>query len=129
MRFFSLKQIHPWLIYLLPISLVTGPFLSDLLCVLNLIFFLIITISNKIYKYYINYFFVIYIFWCLYLISISILSINPYLSLESSLFYFRFGVLSLSVWYLLDNYPGFQENFFKVLLISIIFVCFDSYLL
>ena len=51
-----------------------------------------------------------------YLIIISIISINPILSLESSLFYIRFIIFPLAFWYLLD------KNEQNIKLISIIFV-------
>ena len=48
----------------------------------------------------------------MYIIIRSLISIDPLLSLESSLFYFRFGLFSLSVWYLIENYVnlGFPKK-------------------
>lgn len=55
------------------------------------------------------------------------LSNNPSLSLESSLFYFRFGIFSLAVWYLLTVNKKLINHFYKSLLVTFIFLIFDSY--
>jgi O-antigen ligase len=87
------------LIFLIP-SLVTGPFLPDLFLSLIGILFLI-----KYFTRFINYEFkektnkYIYLFLSFYffiLIS-SFLSNNIFHSLESSLFYFRFGIFALAI--------------------------------
>lgn len=81
---------------LLPISLITGPFIPDLsVCILG--FFIIYSliskktlresiISNELLK---NFLILIFLF-NIYLITRSLLAYDPYFSLQSSLFYFRF---------------------------------------
>ena len=106
---FFFKKIQEYLMYLLPITLISGSFLSDLSISVIAICFLFIICIEREWKYVKNKFFIIFILWTLYLITRSILSENPYLSLESSLFYWRFGLFSLSVWYLLDNIKNFES--------------------
>ena len=57
----------------------------------------------------------------------SILSKNILFSLESSLFYFRFGIFALATWYLLENDIKFIKKFTISLLIVFIIAIFDGY--
>jgi|TARA_B110000483_G_scaffold181144_1_gene214223 O-antigen ligase len=116
------------LLYSLPIFLITGSFLADLCISLIGLFFLYITYKKKIYYYYQNVFVKIAFLWCIYLIIISLFSTDPLLSLESSLFYFRFILFTISVWYILDKNKNFSKNFLIILLIIFIVILCEAYL-
>ena len=118
---FFFNTIPSWIIILLPIFLISGPFLSDLGVTLITVIFIINTIKNKLYRYYINYYSIFFFILCLIFILSSLLSDNVLLSLKSSLFYFRFGIFSLCFWYLLEK----NENLIKYLFFSILF-CYLS---
>ena len=122
----SFKKI---LFILLPISLVSGPFLSDLSISLMAISFIIIALSKKDYKYFNNRFFYIIAVWNLYLILISSLSTDLVHSLSSSLFYWRHGLFALSVWYLLDNDKNILKNFTWSLTSIFLLLLIDAYLI
>ena len=63
----------------------------------------------------------------MYFIFRSLFSDYILLSLESSLFYFRFGIFSLAIWYLIDSSPKFLSTF-RIFLLGTILVCiFDGY--
>ena len=49
--------IPSWIIILMPVLLISGPFLSDLGVSLIAILFLINSVKNKLIKYYDNYYF------------------------------------------------------------------------
>ena len=103
-----LKKVSSYLFYLLPILLISGPFLSDL-CISFIGLIYLIYRNNKILtdilsSNFIKIFFIFYF----YIVVRSILSSYPLLSLESSLFYFRFGFFILAITYLLEN------NFIKL---------------
>ena len=118
---FFFNTLPFWIIILMPVLLITGPFLSDLGLSLVAIIFLINSIKNNLKKYYDNYYFKFFIVFCFILILSSLLSKNTLLSLKNSLFYFRFGIFSLCFWYLLDR----NEKLIKYLFISIFF-CYSS---
>ncbi len=105
----------------MPALLITGPFLSDLGVSIIALLFLINSIKNNLTKYYDNYYFKFFIFFCIILILSSLLSENTFVSLKNSLFYFRFGIFSLCFWYLLDK----NEKLIKYLFVSIL-ICFSS---
>ena len=99
--------------YLLPISIIAGSFLADLSISLIGIIFVIISIMRKKFQYFFSTPIIFFWIWCLYLLFNSLFSNNVLLSLESSLFYFRFGLFTLGIWYILDNNHNFKKIFFS----------------
>ena len=81
------------LFLLLPVALVTGPFLPDAFLTLIGIYFLIVSIQKKLYAYYKNAFVCFFIIFYLFLIMSGLMSDDIYLSLIESngpIFYFRY---------------------------------------
>ena len=94
---FFFKKIPSFLIILLPITLISGPFLSDLSVVLVTILF--ITFIIKYNKYYLlnNLFIKIFLIFWIYILFNSLIINFDLTSLKISFFYFRFLFLSLAV--------------------------------
>ena len=61
-----------YLAYLLPIALVTGPFLSDLFLSIIALFFIFISIKKKLWSYYKNKFVYIFFFFYFYILFLDI---------------------------------------------------------
>ena len=112
---------------LLPIALLSGPFISDLFLSLISVIFLIISINDRRWEYYNNFFFKFFILFYIYITLNSIFSGHPYLSLESSLFYFRFIIFSLAVWFFIENKKNILKFFYYSLLISFVIALLDGY--
>ena len=74
---------------------------------------------NKVYIF-------IFIFYYLYSIILSFWSQDLYLSLKSSLFYFRFGILVLAINYYLSVTQNFVNKFSTFLVLVIVVVCLDA---
>tara|TARA_B100000989_G_scaffold297157_1_gene282118 strand:+ start:144 stop:1412 length:1269 start_codon:yes stop_codon:yes gene_type:complete len=108
-----------FLITLIPFALLTGPALPDVIVSLAALIFLFISIKNQEYKYYKNFISKFFFILCLFFIINSLMSEFAFFSLRSSLFYFRFILFSLAIWYLLDN----DKNFLKYFLYSLI-ICY-----
>ena len=93
-----------YLIILIPLTLITGPFIPDLIIVtLGLYYFLFSYKNNKFYEFN-NFFFKFFIIFCLYITLVSLSSLNIH-SLKSSFFYIRFGLFSLAVSFFLLKRP------------------------
>ena len=122
----QLDKLMVLLIILFPLFLITGPFLADL-CVSILGLFAIykiykeIKIFIKIYKI-----FTIYLAWCLYLIFNSFISNDPSLSLESSLFYFRFGFFVLAIFYIDSIFPASKKYYFYAIMFFLLVLNLDG---
>jgi len=110
-----------YLAYLIPFALLTGSFLPDLFLSLIVIVHICITTYERNFIYYKNKFFIIFIFFWLYSTISSLISSNPLLSLESSLFYFRFGFFFLGIWFLLDENNRFFYLFKIIFTITLSF--------
>lgn len=120
-------KIQSFFIYLLPICLVTGPFLPDLIVTFSSIGFLIISIKNKNFQYYDNIFFKVFIVFWIYITINSLFAINVVSSLKSSFFFIRFGIFSILIFYLIDNNRSFIKYFSIILFLTFFIVLLDSY--
>jgi len=115
----------------LPVLLLTGPFLPDLavsLCAILFIINLFCNSLNKFSHYYKSKFFFIFLFFYIILILSSLLSDSVLFSLETSIFYIRFGVFSLAVWFLLDHNKLIIKYLFYSFIISFTILLADAYL-
>ena len=119
-------QFSSYLLYLLPLALLTGPFLPDLFLTIIALTFLFISIKDKQWFYYNNKFFYFFTFFYLYLILRSLASDNILLSFESSLFYFRFFIFSIAIWFLINNNNKLLKFFTISLFITFLFGLTDG---
>ena len=115
------------LIYLLPLALITGPFLPDLIVVICSILFLIDTFRLKLFSYYNNNFFKIFIIFFI-LINLSSLFSEYLQSFKYSIGYIRYGVFSIFLYYVLVNFKNFKLNFSLVFFFTFIVIIFDGYI-
>jgi len=119
--------IPTYIVIFMPALLITGPFLSDLGVSIVSILFLINSKKNNLLKYYNNiYFKVFVIFWMILIIS-SLLSNNILVSLKNSLFYFRFGIFSLCLWYLIEKNINIIKYIFYSISICFLALIIDGY--
>ena len=122
----KLNEVSIYLLCAIPLLLITGPFLPDLSLSIISFLFVISCIIQKDFSYFKNKYVIIFAILYLYLIARSLLSINPLLSLESSLFYFRFGVFCLAVLSLINYSEKTLKYFFYSMTIIILILAFDS---
>ena len=122
----KIYKFFEYLVILIPILLITGPFLSDLSITILSIYCLIIHkkyyAGEKIIKLFFVYFFVFYI---LILIS-SALAEDKILSFKNSLFYLRFVLFSICFFYFLKNNEKILSKLFFVLILCFIMLIFDG---
>ena len=118
--------IH-YLVYLIPVSLLTGPFFPGLFLSVISINFLFLTYRKNLWVYYKNKIFFIFLFFYIYIVINSFLSESYLLSLESSLFYLRFYFFSLSIWYFTNVIKNFNKYFLISIVGTLALLIFDSY--
>jgi O-antigen ligase len=108
--------------------LILGPFFPDLIVSVSSLFFLYHILKNKNYFYIFNKPLLIFLIFCIYCILNSFFIANDtLLSLESSLFYFRIGIFSCFVWYLIDNNKNILTFFYYAILMCFIALIIDGY--
>lgn len=132
-RRFHLENIIIFLIILLPVLLISGPFLPDLVITISAIYSLYliflkknIFISKKIESKKIIIFLIL--FW-LYIIISSIFSNFVLLSLKTSFFYIRFILFLILFNYFLTRYENkIIKYFFISSTVGFFFLIFDAYI-
>ena len=112
---------------LLPLTLVTGPFLSDLSLSIISIIFLIYCFKNKNFSFFKKkYFYFFLIFW-IYLVLNSLFNNINLDSIKISFFYFRFGVFFIAVYELIKLNKKIINYFFNVNLVVFTILIIDGY--
>ena len=114
-------------IALLPILLITGPFLPDLCVVLVCIFFFANIIREKNYSLLKSKFFVIFLIFFIYLVLNSLIKYFDFDNLRSSLSYLRFGVFTVAVIYFIEKNNKILKWIFYSFLISFLILIIDGY--
>ena len=120
---FNIINIFSSLLILLPVFMISGPFLPDLsisILAVSSFFFL----KNK--KYFNNFFFIIFIVFWILIINSSIFSENKILAFKSIAFYFRFCFFSLFVWWILEKDKKVLEKIYLILIFCYLIIIFDS---
>ncbi|MAD57021.1 MAG: hypothetical protein CMK44_00430 [Porticoccus sp.] len=120
----------PILLYLIPVFLITGPFLPDLsLCIIAL-FGLIFLIRNKNWSsLIISPIILLLITFYFYSLLNSLFSDHISISLEHSLFYFRYIFFLISIYLLFSNLKyKIIENLLKFSFFSTLVVTIDLYI-
>ena len=108
--------------------LIWGPFFPDLIVSVSALFFLYYVIKNKDFNYFFNTPLIIFFIFCIYFIFVSIfIAEDILLSLESSLFYFRIGVFSCFIWYLIDKDKSIFNYFYYALILCFSVLVIDGY--
>ena len=112
------EKIIYFFIILLPITLVTGPFLSDLSISIIALLFLYTSFKKRLYLYYNNIFSKIFGIFFILLFIVSLFSIDPIISLKKTVVHFRFWIFALAVWHIFNM----KKDLIKYLIISFTFI-------
>jgi O-antigen ligase len=109
--------------------LIWGPFFPDLIVSLSSLVFLIYVFKNKLFFYFNKKPLIIFFIFCAYCILVSIfVAKDMMLSFESSLFYFRIGVFSCLIWYLVEQDKKILTYFYYALVICFLALIVDGYI-
>ncbi len=122
--FFSFPAI---LFSLIPIFLITGPFLTDLSVSLICILFLTYCFKKKNFSYFKNKYFVFFLIFWIYLILNSLINNFNLDSLKISFFYFRYGVFVVAIYIFLDEDDKFIKHFFYCIFVCFVALVLDGY--
>ena len=107
--------------------LIWGPFFPDLIVSTSALFFLIYLLKNNNFYYFNKKPFILFLLFCVISTLISLKSENISLSIESALFYFRIGVFSCFIWYLIDRDKSILIYFYYSLIICFSDLVIDGY--
>ncbi len=109
--------------------LIWGPFFPDLIVSVSALIFLFYVFKNKEFHFFNNKPFIIYFIFCIYCILLSIfVAEDSMMSFESSLFYFRIGLFSCLIWYLIERDKSILIIFYYAIVICFLALVIDGYL-
>jgi len=109
--------------------LIWGPFFPDLIVSISALFFLFYVFKNKEFYFFNNKPLIIFFIFCVYCILLSIfIAKDMLLSFESSLFYFRIGVFSSFIWYLINKDKNILIFFYYALVLCFSALVIDGYI-
>tara|TARA_Y100000768_G_scaffold36228_1_gene23705 strand:+ start:3091 stop:4332 length:1242 start_codon:yes stop_codon:yes gene_type:complete len=107
--------------------LIWGPFLPDLIVSVSALLFLFYAFYSKNFFYFNKKPFYIFLLFCVICIICSFGAENKFLSFKSSLFYFRIGVFSCLIWYLIDKDKAILNYFYYSLILCFSALVIDGY--
>ena len=116
-----------FLIILLPLTLITGPFIPDLSITIICFSFIYLSIKNSLISYYKSRFSKIFFVIYLLLNLTSIFSVDMITSLKITFVYFRYFIFSLAFWYLIKIRPDVLKSILKVIIISMSVLILDGF--
>ncbi len=120
---FNNKLIN-YIFFSLPFCFISGPLLSDLFISSLFLYFIYDSIKNKSIKVYNKKFDLFFIIFCLILIfSVLFISPAPILKQGTSIFYIRFGIFSLMLYYFFlkkENIISFSKLIYFVFILIIL---------
>ena len=124
----NLVFIHLIIVSIIPL-LIWGPFFPDLIVSISALFFLFYVIKNKEFNFFNNKPLIIFFSFCIYCILLSVfVAEDTMLSFESSLFYFRIGVFSCFIWYLIERDKSILTLFYYALILCFSALVIDGYI-
>ena len=108
--------------------LIWGPFFPDLIVSVSALFFIYYLLKNNNFYYFSKKPFIIFLVFCIISSLISLESKDISLSIKSSLFYFRIGVFSCFIWYLIDKDKNILSYFYYSLILCFSALVIDGYI-
>ena len=108
--------------------LISGPFLPDLIVSLSSFIFLIYVFRRNLIHFFNRKPLIIFFIFSLYCFFVSIfMAKDLWMSLESSLFYFRIGVFACLIWYLIEMDLKVLNYVYKALIFCFSVLVIDGY--
>ena len=128
----NLKYSNSVLINLIVASiipfLIWGPFFPDLIVSVSSLLFLYYLLKMNNFDYFNKKPFIIFLVFCIISSLISLEAEDISLSIKSSLFYFRIGVFSCFIWYLIDQDKKILTYFYYALVLCFLALVIDGYI-
>ena len=107
--------------------LIWGPFFPDLIVSISALIFLFSRLKNNNFYYFNNMPFIVFLLFFIILIVSSLEAADIALSIKSSLSYFRIGVFSCLIWYLIEKDKKILKYFYYALIICFSSLVIDGY--
>lgn len=117
----------PILYCLIPVALISGPFLPDLFLTIGVIYFIFISKEQKIF-FLKNKLILLLLVFSTYITIRSFFADPFFPSFKSSITYYRFPIFIAVMWYFIENNQKYLNLFFYISLSGFLFVLVDTYI-
>ena len=117
--FFIALCLYPWF-------LISGPLLSDVIAIILSIYYLYSLILEKKFDELKQPTFIIFFLFCLYISFNSIFFTQNKVSIQSSLFFIRFGFFAFAVSFLLNKNKDYLKYFLFSFILAFLLLFIDS---
>ena len=107
--------------------LIWGPFFPDLIVSISSLFFLFYMLKNNNFYYFNHKIFIIFLLFCIVATVCSLEAKDISLSIKSSFFYFRIGIFSCLIWYLINKDKSILSYFYYTLILCYSALVIDGY--
>ena len=124
---FQAEKFFSYIFLLIPLFLITGPAVPDIVISTSVIFsifyFIFLKKNEEVLK--INFFIISIIFWCS-LLLISFFAYNKINSFQDSIIFIRFLLIPFSAYFIFFKYDEIFIRLLMLILLLVVFVCVDS---
>ena len=107
--------------------LIWGPFFPDLIVSISSLFFLFYILKNNNFYYFNHKIFIIFLLFCIVATVCSLEAEDISLSIKNSFFYFRIGIFSCLIWYLINKDKSILSYFYYTLILCYSALVIDGY--
>lgn len=128
MNFLNTNQIVNFLIVSIIPFLIWGPFFPDLIISLSVLIYLYYCFKNNNFNFFNHKPFIIFLLFIIIAVISSLEAEDKSLSIMSSLFYFRIGVFSCLIWYLIEKDKNILNYFYYAIVFCFSILVVDGYL-
>ena len=127
LNFNFFNKVFSILISLIPLFMITGGFIPDVILCLSGIYFLFACFKYKLWYYFKNKLIIFFFIFISYLTFRGLFSINSFHTFFTSLVYFRYLFFTLAIIYLIHNFEKFYKYFFLGLCLALVIIIPDTY--
>ena len=121
-----LKKISIYLIGLLPLSLIAGPLIGEVLLFIIFNLFIYSFFKKKLFYLFDNNLLKIFFLFWIYIVTLSFFAVDTFVSFKSSFFYVRFALYTVSIAYFLTLHKDSFKIIYTIYKYTLIFVIIDS---
>lgn len=121
----KIDDILKYLILIIPLSLIAGPLIPEIAILISSVIILYKLKLKEIFEYD-KYLFYIFFLFYIVILSGSLLSNNLIFSIKSTFPYFRFFILIIAIYYILNNTKNFLYLLKNLLIIIFLILIFDG---
>jgi len=121
-------RISNFIVCLIPLLFIIGPAAVEIGAFIINLAFIYLTYKNKELQYYKKNFFLFFILFYLHLVISSLLSEDKILSLNTSVFYIRWGIFFLAINYFLNKNKNLLKIFFYSTMLIVLILIIDGYI-